>query len=474
MSESIEFKEYFHSLYCINDIHKICNLSNGTISNIVKELQLKGVTYGKYTRYTEDDLKLIQEFIKNHPNTKTYFYEKTCMEKYGVKNIYQRKDINEKAIKNSHTKECIEKQNKTKEEHYKNEGGYAKHMSLVGKNTWNNYTDEEKENILTDMRNGMIEKYGVKNCSELDWVKEKKKETTLKSIGFDNPLKNREKIEQTMLIKYGVRHNWESKELVKKRSETYHKNCEEYKANKNKNSELRFDDKSKETKIERYGEDYGIKFSNKAHQTMIEKYGEDYGKKFFFEKTDKTCKERYGENYREILIKKAMKTNRKNHGGVHNAQTKESQDKMKQTYFEKTGYYHPSQNPKTRRNHRTCYYYDNEEFDSSWELAYYIYLKDHNIEFQYHTLSVPYEWNGETHYYKIDFKVGNEFVEVKGDHLLKNNVYDDDGRSQAKFQYMQEHNVKILSESEIKPYLQYVKDKYGKDYLKSFRKLNNE
>ena len=145
---------------------------------------------------------------------------------------------------------------------------------------------------------------------------------------------------------------------------------------------------------------------------------------------------------------------------------------MKQTYFEKTGYYYSAQNPKTRRNHRTCYYYDNEEFDSSWELAYYIYLKDHNILFEYHTISVPYEWNGEIHYYKIDFKVGDEYVEVKGDHLLKKNVYTEDGRCEAKYEYMKEHNITVLSLEEIKPYLKYIKDVYGKDYLKSFRKKN--
>ena len=496
IKELIEFKKCFRSLYSTDEIHKICGIAFASVTNIINDLQLKGVTYGQWTRYDEDELKQIQKFIEEHPNSKTYFYEKTCVEKYGVKNVFLRKDVKDKAIKNSHTRECIEKQRESAEKHFEDEGGFAKHMSDVNKERWNNYTEEEKEEIQVHIQSAMIEKYGVDNCSKLDWVKEKKKESTLKSIGFDNPLKDRERMERGMFAKYGVKHDWESKEILKRRGESYHRNYEEYKKNKDENTELRYNDKSAETynkgyedyknnknlydelkyndkaeltKRMLYGDNYATKFADKANETKRRLYGDDFGKKFW-DKADETCRELYGDDYREKLTKKSMETNRKNHGGLHNTQTKESQEKMKQTYFERTGYYHPSQNPKTRRNHRTCYYYDNEEFDSSWELAYYIYLKDHNIQFEYHTISVPYEWNGKTHYYKIDFKVGDEYVEIKGDHLLKKNVYTEDGRCEAKYEYMKEHNITILSLEEIKPYLKYIKDVYGKDYLKSFRK----
>ena len=39
----------------------------------------------------------------------------------------------------------------------------------------------------------------------------------------------------------------------------------------------------------------------------------------------------------------------------------------------------------------------------------------------------------------------------------------------AKTQCMRENNVLILSRKEIKPYLKYIKDTYGKDYLKQFK-----
>ena len=42
---------------------------------------------------------------------------------------------------------------------------------------------------------------------------------------------------------------------------------------------------------------------------------------------------------------------------------------------------------------RKKYIYDNLRFDSSWEIAYYIWLKDHNIEFEYQPdISFEYEY----------------------------------------------------------------------------------
>ena len=40
-------------------------------------------------------------------------------------------------------------------------------MSDVNKERWNNYTEEEKEEIQVHIQSAMIEKYGVDNCCEL-------------------------------------------------------------------------------------------------------------------------------------------------------------------------------------------------------------------------------------------------------------------------------------------------------------------
>ena len=46
--------------------------------------------------------------------------------------------------------------------------------------------------------------------------------------------------------------------------------------------------------------------------------------------------------------------------------------------------------------------------------------------------------------------------------------YDD--QFEAKHQCMIKNNVKILTSIDMKPILKYIKDKYGKDYLKSFKR----
>jgi len=59
-------------------------------------------------------------------------------------------------------------------------------------------------------------------------------------------------------------------------------------------------------------------------------------------------------------------------------------EKRMQTNIKNTGYAWPSQCPAIRSKMRRKYLYDNIMFDSSPEIAYYIWLKDHDIEFIFH------------------------------------------------------------------------------------------
>lgn len=61
------------------------------------------------------------------------------------------------------------------------------------------------------------------------------------------------------------------------------------------------------------------------------------------------------------------------------------------------------------------YAYDEQKFDSSWELCYYIWLKDHDIGFTYPCKdAISYECDGKKHLYFPDFKVEGQYVEIKG------------------------------------------------------------
>ena len=70
----------------------------------------------------------------------------------------------------------------------------------------------------------LMKKYGVKNISQIESVKEKKKETTIKHFGVDNPAKSKEiseKIKQTNLERYGHVCNLDSEMGIKQKKETW-------------------------------------------------------------------------------------------------------------------------------------------------------------------------------------------------------------------------------------------------------------
>lgn len=122
------------------------------------------------------------------------------------------------------------------------------------------------------------------------------------------------------------------------------------------------------------------------------------------------------------------------------------------------------------------YTYDNLYFDSSWELAYYVWLKDHNVLFVYKPGFLVYmDKNNIEHKYFPDFYVEDHYVEIKGDHLftesgelgIRGKPNDID-----KFNYILNIGGEIIGSTKIRKYLKYVKEKYGKDFLKSLKIKN--
>ena len=95
--------------------------------------------------------------------------------------------------------------------------------------------------------------------------------------------------------------------------------------------------------------------------------------------------------------------------------------------------------------------------DSSWELAYVIYCLDHGIKIERNTEKRKYEWNGKIKNYIPDFIVDNKLVEIKGfktpEWIAKLHANPD---------------ITVLYESNLQPIINYVIDKYGKDYIKLY------
>lgn len=98
--------------------------------------------------------------------------------------------------------------------------------------------------------------------------------------------------------------------------------------------------------------------------------------------------------------------------------------------------------------------------DSSWELAFVVWHLDHNIQIQRNRTPYSYIFEGETHQYYPDFIVNGELIEIKG---YKTKQWE------AKLSQLP-INIKVLYGKDMKPYLDYMLQTYGKDWLNLYDK----
>lgn len=260
---------------------------------------------------------------------------------------------------------------------------------------------------------------------------EKMKATNLKRYGVENPFQAeqfKEKSRQTCLAKYGV--------------DCYAKTEESRKATGVRLNSPEIMEKRFATNLEKYGSTCPMQSEEnkeKIKKTFLEKYGQEayMGSEDFKQKVKETVKEKYGvDNVSQLEEVKDLK--RKGRGARYN--------------------------------------YDNHFFDSSWELAFYYFLKKKGVDFEFQPVDarIDYMYNGEKHTYYPDFKVGNQIVEIKGDQFFDENgkMINPFDRSQdelfeAKHQCMLQNNVRILTEKELDKIIDLAYNELGD--LKQFR-----
>lgn len=96
---------------------------------------------------------------------------------------------------------------------------------------------------------------------------------------------------------------------------------------------------------------------------------------------------------------------------------------------------------------------------SSWELAWVIYASEHQIKFQRCTEEFNYELDGKIKKYRPDFLLENgTYLEIKG--------YKDISWDAKKSQFP--HQLTCYYKKEMKPILEYVIQRYGKDFIKLY------
>jgi len=99
--------------------------------------------------------------------------------------------------------------------------------------------------------------------------------------------------------------------------------------------------------------------------------------------------------------------------------------------------------------------------DSSWELAWVIYSLDNGLKFTRNTQGFEYAFEGKQRKYYPDYLMEDEtYVEVKGyeTEQWKSKLSQFSGR------------LLVLGENEMKPILDYVVEKYGKDFVRLYEK----
>jgi hypothetical protein len=99
--------------------------------------------------------------------------------------------------------------------------------------------------------------------------------------------------------------------------------------------------------------------------------------------------------------------------------------------------------------------------DSSWELAFLIYHFDHNIPIERNKVRYPYIYNNRLFNYIPDFIVNGDIVEIKG-YIQEKDI--------AKMNGCGKHII-LIDKAGIAPYLNYVKEKYGKNFIDLYEKL---
>lgn len=133
--------------------------------------------------------------------------------------------------------------------------------------------------------------------------------------------------------------------------------------------------------------------------------------------------------------------------GLHHTELSKQKISISQTEAD-----HSFQN---RYSHGKKGYYDNILFMSTYELSYYIYMRDsgHDIR-RCDERFVYYDDSNKKHYYNPDFIVDDYIVEIKG--------YE---RPVDCIKYKAVPNLKVLYFDQIKHCIDYVKEKYHVDDL---------
>ena len=313
------------------------------------------------------------------------------------------------------------------------------------------WANENKESQIAKMQKTMIDRYGRANAAQVPEIKEKKKKTNLERYGNEYHIASkvvRGKIEEVFEEKYGGHTPFASADIQKQAKETnlanhegvWHTATQEY----------------KEQRVESTRKNYGVAHTSQAASTQAKK--------------KETNMKRYGVE--EPMSSREFKGKRKQtmidtYGVEFTMQSVELRKDILQQHFTGHGHVGPLKG----------YVYEGTNFDSSYELAYYLWLKSLGKQFVYHP-KTPLSYigsDGLEHLTMPDFLVEGKFYEIKGGCFFnkKGEPYNAYTKQfwWEKYNAMLAAGIIIIREGEMKEAFTYVKKAFGKDFLKSCKQL---
>ena len=351
---------------------------------------------------------------------------KTTIEKYGVSNVAQSKDVYDRIIETNlkrygtehhqSLESQKEKVKKTNLERYGTTNGKVLKPKVVKPKR----EKKVKSSKIKDTRKGHYYNNGVitKKIKDGDVIPDgfvrgmllsdelkqkrsaKAKETFLKKYGVDNPAKSKEvlaKIQKTNLERYGVEYSAQSN-IVKEKVKTTNlkKYGVEYSFQANE-----VKDKIKATNLERYGVDNPSKsdiIKTRIVESNRKNLGVDYPmqSKDVMDKSRVTSFEKYGTEYpnQSDIVKSKIDASTLEHYGVNRAcKLDEFKQKVVDTNRERYGVDY------------TCLIYSGKlkGNDSSYNRSFAELLDDNGIKYEREFLLQKYSY---------DFKVGETLIEI--------------------------------------------------------------
>ena len=227
------YKQFYDSIKCNQIIEvKINELTKTSIALIKLKCDnceiKKEITFKNYTSYGYANGEYLCRKCK---------LEKNNLEKYGVKNVFQIKEVKEKIKETNLEKYGVENPSQSKDIQKK-----------IKETNLEKYGVEyflQSEDVHNRIKETNLEKYGVENVSQINSIKEKKINTCLKNYGVEYSSQSEEiknKIKETNLGKYGF-------EVASK--------------------DIKIKNKVKETNLEKYGVDNFTKSEQSKINTII-------------------------------------------------------------------------------------------------------------------------------------------------------------------------------------------------------------